>query len=885
VGAGLTWANIPGGGTGTGANVTLTTSGSSTFTMSNGIVSITGSQTGATITTINYTHNNTGSNVTTNLLSGGHGGGSFYWSWTPSAGQQGPGGVYRVVVNPAVGDATHAPGDYAEVAIYTTWNGNSSVGWADVDIHYSMLRGSQGFYCTGIHLRNSASPASTMAEWRSNIYVGSTFDWVAEDSVKTLQFGSPTSASAAIQNAPQEAYLWIAGLNNGHYEDKYDYSLDLGDENAWGWTSVTNSTAGVTGLNLGIWMTVPSHEYYNGGPKKRELMDQVGPAELNMLNGTHYGMGQDYTFATNEAWSKVYGPYFIYCNSAPTTLSDPAAASALMYADAQAQAAAEQSAWPYSWFTGNVTSTATGNVSGNVSGNYYVSAAGRGNVTGQIVIDDVYNPNASAAALWVGVAETPADTATYDFQEWCKGYEYWVKTDANGNFTIPNVIAGSNYTLFAFGPGAAGTFQSQTLISSFKYYQVDLPANPLPVAVTGGATTNLGPVTWKPLRVGPTAFEIGVPDRNATEFRHGDDYWRGDVGPSPSAPSPIWAQHIVFPFDFPNGVNYVVGTSRWSTDWNWVQPCITNAAGSFSLTSNSNITFNLPTAPTGNCSLYIGSAADYSGSLEVIVNGTNVTATNGSVTSNGNAITSSGSGYTPATFSTSNDAVIRQGIHGAFADVRVRIPAADLHAGSNSIKLLMSSTGSNENGLTYDYVRLEVPGYAAPAPAGVAAYPGNNTILLSWPTVPGATSYNILSSTTTGGPYTLLASNVTGPVTGSGPANATYLDTTAASGSPTYYVVQSVNVPTLGNVSASANFRGGQRHRVQRFTFRAGLARRDDGHAGQRQRHPELDGLRQRQLLHRAARDLGERRWRAALHHAQQHRHRHHLHGYHADPG
>ena len=38
---------------------------------------------------------------------------------------------------------------------------------------------------------------------------------------------------------------------------------------------------------------------------------------------------------------------------------------------------------------------------------------------------------------------------------------FWVKTDTNGNFTIPNIIAGTNYTLYAFGPGAAGTFQSQ----------------------------------------------------------------------------------------------------------------------------------------------------------------------------------------------------------------------------------------------------------------------------------------------------------------------------------------------------------------------------------------------------------------------------------------
>ena len=42
-----------------------------------------------------------------------------------------------------------------------------------------------------------------------------------------------------------------------------------------------------------------------------------------------------------------------------------------------------------------------------------------------------------------------------------KPYQFWVKTEPDGSFRIPHVIAGSNYTLWAFGPGAAGTFLSQ----------------------------------------------------------------------------------------------------------------------------------------------------------------------------------------------------------------------------------------------------------------------------------------------------------------------------------------------------------------------------------------------------------------------------------------
>ena len=71
-------ANIPGGGTGTGANVTLT-DGGSTVTLANGIVSIVCTKSDASIHTINYTYNNGSGTQTINVLSGGNNGGEFYW--------------------------------------------------------------------------------------------------------------------------------------------------------------------------------------------------------------------------------------------------------------------------------------------------------------------------------------------------------------------------------------------------------------------------------------------------------------------------------------------------------------------------------------------------------------------------------------------------------------------------------------------------------------------------------------------------------------------------------------------------------------------------------------------------------------------------------------
>ena len=90
--------------------------------------------------------------------------------------------------------------------------------------------------------------------------------------------------------------------------------------------------------------------------------------------------------------------------------------------------------------------------------------------------------------------------------------------------------------------GAAGTFQSQALPREVNI--LDYASPQFSVNVTGGTTNNLGVVTWTPDRVGPTVFEIGCPDRNTTEFRHGDNFWVSDIGPSPTAPSPIWGKYL-----------------------------------------------------------------------------------------------------------------------------------------------------------------------------------------------------------------------------------------------------------------------------------------------------------------------------------------------------
>ncbi len=754
------FANIPGGGTGAGPDVTLVDSGT-TVTIANGIVSILCTKSGATINQINYTHNNGSGTTTTQLLAGGHNGGQLYWE----LGGFGTGTfTYTLVADPALNG-----GNYAEISLLSASTTNGTM-----EVHFSMLRGSTGFYVTAIWNHRLVDAAMSMGETRDNIYAGSIFNWMSVDAARNrLMEVSPSETAIGVFNAPAEVTLWTSGIYNGRYEDKYCYSADLGVQRVWGWSSV-----GTGGMNVGLWNVSASAEYYNGGPMKRELMEHIGTTILNMHNGSHYGGGTDGSWATGEQWTKVYGPYFIYCNNVTNTITDMTQAAGALYADALAQGAAEQTAWPYSWFT-------------NAN---YAPASNRGTVTGTMVIADSGNPNASAAGLWVGVVQQPSTTAgVYDFQEWMKPCQFWVKSDANGNFIIPNVIAGMNYTLYAFGPGAAGTFQSQAQTGGSAPNSLNIPAVPFSVTVAGGATNNLGNVTWTPTRVGPTVFEIGYPDRTGDKFRHGDDYWVGDIGPSPAFPSPIWSKHLAYPFEYPGGPNYVVGQSRWSTDWYYAQPIVTDSAGNFN-GSISTITFNLASAPAGGAqaSFYIALSSDYQGPLIIQVNGNNIAGS---------------TGYFPAYSGSGNgsDTTIRQGIHGCFSDNRINFAGSLLHAGQNTITINMRKGGYFANHAMYDYLRLELTGYVPPPPGGVTAYAGNNSALLNWPVTPGATSYNLLRSTTSGGGYVSITNGVIGPVCGSGPANATYLDTTTVNGTTYYYVVQSVNpAGASGNSPQSA---------------------------------------------------------------------------------
>ncbi len=251
----LSFANVAGGGTGTGANVTVTQNGSNVV-LSNGIVSFTIDTTNANIT--NFTYNGT------NLLSGGSGGGHFYFDGSGGPTFNNP--TYTLTVNPADNG-----GNQAEVWLQQTASP------MDAAAYFDLLRGQQGFYDTLILTHQASYPDYAGAELRSNVYVGSMFNWLCVDPYRFREMASPSDTTVAVAGAPKEVMQWTSGIYNGLTECKYAYSAPLGQENVWGWASTTEP--------YGIWQTLPSHEYYDGGPMHRELTEHIGNTLLNMFGG------------------------------------------------------------------------------------------------------------------------------------------------------------------------------------------------------------------------------------------------------------------------------------------------------------------------------------------------------------------------------------------------------------------------------------------------------------------------------------------------------------------------------------------------------------------------------------------------------------------------
>jgi rhamnogalacturonan endolyase len=515
---------------------------------------------------------------------------------------------------------------------------------ADIEIRYTLAAGDSGIYTYSIWTHKPDYPSTSIGEARYCAKLSdSVFDWMTVDPNRNMKMITTYDWDHGITMNMKEARLMTTGQYKGQVEHKYDYSANQFQDLVWGWSSTTK--------HIGLWFINPTIEYLSGGPTKFELSahrdatftdSQTAPAPpclLNYWRGSHYG-GSSAVISQGEQWTKVIGPFLIYCNSGSSPDD--------IYKNALARSPIETAAWPYSWVTGVD----------------YPHKDQRSTATGQLILNDPQAIDTKLPNLLVGLTHPDYTTGggrregeAVDWQNDAKHYEFWTRGSDDGKFSIPNIRPGT-YTLHAIADGVLGQFDKT---------QITIPP---------GQTVDLGELQWTPLRHGPQIWDIGIPNRTASEFFKGDDYFH-------------WGWYLQYPKLFPHDVNYTIGVSDFHKDWFFEQVphAIDNdtTGNGQGRATTWTIHFNLNAPITGKAILRLAIVGVGARHLDVSVNNKPAGTVNGLV-------------Y--------NATINRDGIGGYWTEKDVTFDASMMHPGHNTLALTVPAGGLT-NGIEYDYLRLE----------------------------------------------------------------------------------------------------------------------------------------------------------------------------------
>jgi rhamnogalacturonan endolyase len=697
----LAVALLPAAGLYAAENVTVSESPSA-YTLDNGIVTVQVAKRSGDLLSLKYN----GLEMVDNTSQRQAG----YWSHNAARGQQ----ETRITIDPT---ANH--GERGEVSIKGIANGNqmgSGPGGsviADIEIRYALARGDSGVYTYSILSHPTNYPGTSLGEARFCMKLNDElFDWMTVDSNRNMQMITTYDWNHGTVMNMKEARYMNSGAYKGQVEHKYDYSANQFTVRTWGWQSSAH--------HVGLWYINPSVEYLSGGPTKFELSAHrdatftdsltaaAPPTLLNYWRSSHYG-GAMCNIAATDNWTKVVGPFLIYCNTGATRDA--------VWQNALAREKTETAAWPFDWVAGvdyphkNERATVSGNIVlkdpeapklvmsnllvGLSAPDYTPAAPPRGgggfggfgfggggeddtnnvgaatarnnsntNSTGRLGTNAVAGGTNRAGRFGRGGGGGGGGFAfrgprVVEWQNDAKFYQFWVKGDAKGNFSIPNVRPGV-YTLHAIADGVLG----ELAVSN--------------VTVAAGKPLNLGSLNWQPVRYGKQLWDIGIPNRTASEFSGGDDYFH-------------WGWYLKYPKLFPNDVNYVVGKSDFHKDWFFEQlphnEDLTNTNGQGRGRDTTwTVAFKLPDAPQGKATLRLAICGVSTRDLTATVNDQPI----GHVT---NLV------Y--------NATINRDGIGGSWIERDLTFDASLMKSGENNLKLTLPGGGLT-SGIMYDYIRLEV---------------------------------------------------------------------------------------------------------------------------------------------------------------------------------
>ncbi|MBW4888754.1 hypothetical protein KXQ82_03475 [Mucilaginibacter sp. HMF5004] len=515
--------------------------------------------------------------------------------------------------------------DLIDVSFKSTWQKAYRQQAVDIDVHYVMQKGKSGVYSYAVLTHPKTYPDVTFGEWRMVWKMDmDRFDHIMVDSIRNRILPSKADMEAAKKTSIPEAVKLTTGVMKDQYECKYSYSVEYHDVGTFGHASTKDK--------VGAWMVLGGYDYFNDGPTQADL--NAGLA----INIVHFGRdhysGSGTTVAAGEDWSKIYGPFLLYVNSG--------ANADAMWADAKKQVKTEKAAWPYAWIKNNAE---------------YPAKAQRGIVSGTFAVHDPYKPKLTGAYAWVGLSSPGVH-----WEKDSRTYQYWIKADAKGNFTIPDVRPGT-YDLHAFVTGAVDEYTQQGIV------------------VNTGKITNAGLLTRNIIRdKGNLLWEIGIPDRKTSEFKFGDKYFEPFM----------WETYSRV---LPNPLVYDADKGDWKDKLNYAHSNYYTPDSTF-VSWPWNINFKLKAVPqAGFATLTFAIAGIHNSSLRVYINGE-----------------SQPTGvYMAAPEVYGGNALVREGNHAKYSVYTLQVPVSKLHTGGNTITLSQGHAGSRDANVMYDYICMEMP--------------------------------------------------------------------------------------------------------------------------------------------------------------------------------
>ncbi|GAV85402.1 Rhamnogal_lyase domain-containing protein [Cephalotus follicularis] len=614
--------------------------------MDNGILQVTLSVPGGIVTGIRYNGIDNLLEVLNKETNRG------YWDlhWNPPGGH----GIFDVISGTCFRIIVDTE-EQVELSFLRTWNPSLEGKYIplNIDKRFIMLRGSSGFYSYAIYEHLKEWPGFSLGETRITFKLRKDkFQYmaIADNRQRHMPLPDDRLTGRGQPLAYPEAVLLVNPKNpelKGEVDDKYQYSCENMDLRVHGWICINPP--------VGFWQITPSNEFRSGGPLKQSLSSHVGPTTLAMFHSAHYaGKYMVPNFEIGEPWKKVYGPVFIYLNSAVNG-DDPF----WLWEDAKIQMMAEVQSWPYNF----------------PASEDFPKSEERGNVNGRLLVQDRYisNDHISANGAYVGLA-APGDAGSWQTE--CKNYQFWTRADENGYFSIKNIRTGI-YNLYAWVPSFIGDYR----------YHAD-------ITITSGCNIEIGELAYEPPRDGPTLWEIGIPDRTAAEFYVPD--------PDPNYINKLFVNHPDrfrqyglwdrYTELYPDGdLVYTVGVSDYSRDWFFAQ--VVRKKDNKYQGTTWQIKFKLDHVDRSNTyKLRVAIASATLAELQVRVNDPKA---------NRPLFTTGLVGR--------DNAIARHGIHGVYRLYSVNIPGARFVEGENIIFLTQPRCDNPFQGIIYDYIRLEAP--------------------------------------------------------------------------------------------------------------------------------------------------------------------------------